>query len=57
MQTFKEFTCALIFCYLFDKLLNYIRTSTPKKNKLNYSEKRRIIMSKFYELQKIIDTI
>jgi len=55
LRGFKDFMCAFIFCVVFEEVRNFFRILTSRDAiKLNSSKKRKLITSKFQELQKIM---
>ena len=55
LRGFKDFMCAFIFCVVFEEVRNFFGISKNKGViKVNSSQKRKLITSKFQELQKIM---
>jgi transposase-like protein len=53
MKTFKDFFCALKFCYIFEEVRNFMRLTNTPQNKINSTDKHWMILSKFHSLEKI----
>jgi len=55
LRGFKDFMCAFIFCVVFEEVRNFFGISKNKGViKVNSSQKRKLITSKFQEFQKIM---
>lgn len=53
MKHFKDFMCALKFCYEFEETRNFMRFAKTPQDKIGSREKHRIIVSKFQSLKEL----
>jgi hypothetical protein len=53
MKTFKDFFCALKFCYIFEEVRIFMRLANTPQNKINSKDKQEMVLSKFHSLEKI----
>lgn len=54
MKGFKDFFCALILCTVFEEIRSFFKINTLFSDKLNCTNKRRLILSKFQKLQQLV---
>lgn len=56
MKGFKDFFCASIFCTVFEEIRDFFRINTRLTDKLNSTDKHRLILSKFQTFQQLVIT-